>query len=481
MASVQLASPSVDLSCPKKGMYRLLDLITEHGSGDPVDKIVIAQESLQAFIKAPSPGAYSSITKINFKTLDDFSLKPIGMSKRASILQCIANCFVRARGAEPILRSWLYIIRTFSSTAEERTYVLYWPEDTTWDDDAISTVQCNRAMFMRYLTKLCDQLVCLLSTEHSQAIVWGDEVDDMDGASLHSENIDSDRLYDFMVAKANEQEENVIARQGFTMNSSRLVNQPPPPNMHIDPSILSPNYFMGKQRRSASQILLPFEDDVVLCISENLQDKALKTLMRLGLSTWFPEDIYIDDFRTKKVHQYASDSYFINGRKEYLQNQEVEYKIHILRLLADQKHNLQLDPSYVPVPVLNERLSQSFHVPSETVVKYAHLLEGDRILLGLIDSQGNVMIMLDRLSRIDATIKSSSLTLSASFPTGNELKSIVVSAQPFPSFTRQFLSSSDWLVSLVIAGEWLADLLFLIPIRIAANHEHRFVLTQQAQ
>ena len=31
------------------------------------------------------------------------------------------------------------------------------------------------------------------------------------------------------------------------------------------------------------------EDDVVLCLSETLDDKALKTLMGLGLSTRFPE------------------------------------------------------------------------------------------------------------------------------------------------------------------------------------------------
>jgi hypothetical protein len=40
---------------------------------------VIAQESLQAFINALSPFAYSSITRVNFKALDDLSLKPIGV------------------------------------------------------------------------------------------------------------------------------------------------------------------------------------------------------------------------------------------------------------------------------------------------------------------------------------------------------------------------------------------------------------------
>ena len=44
-----------------------------------VDKIVVAQESLQAFINALSPGAYSSITKVNFKKLDNLLLKPIGV------------------------------------------------------------------------------------------------------------------------------------------------------------------------------------------------------------------------------------------------------------------------------------------------------------------------------------------------------------------------------------------------------------------
>ena len=40
---------------------------------------MIAQESLQAFINALSPGAYSSITKVNFKKLDSLLLKPIGV------------------------------------------------------------------------------------------------------------------------------------------------------------------------------------------------------------------------------------------------------------------------------------------------------------------------------------------------------------------------------------------------------------------
>ena len=97
MVPAKPAPPSEDPPCPVKGMYRLLDLITEQGSSGlgncffvtvtlaythdipTVDKIVIAQESLQEFINSLSPGAYSSITRVNFKVLDDLLLKPIGV------------------------------------------------------------------------------------------------------------------------------------------------------------------------------------------------------------------------------------------------------------------------------------------------------------------------------------------------------------------------------------------------------------------
>ena len=60
-------------------------------------------------------------------------------------------------------------------------------------------------------------------------------------------------------------------------------------------------------------------------------------------------------------------------------------------------------------------------------------------------------------------------------PTDDELASIKVSTRPFPSFAQEYLSSSDWPVSRFRAGEWLADLLCLIPIHIAITQENRFV------
>ena len=67
------------------------------------------------------------------------------------------------------------------------------------------TFASERFIESRYLTKICDQLVCLLSSTHSQAIVWDGEVDDTDDSSLDLENVDSDRLFDFTVQKRTEQ------------------------------------------------------------------------------------------------------------------------------------------------------------------------------------------------------------------------------------------------------------------------------------
>ena len=68
-----------------------------------------------------------------------------------------------------------------------------------------------------------------------------------------------------------------------------------------------------------------------------------------------------------------------------------------------------------------------------------------------------------------------SFTKASRKPTGDVLKSIKVSALTFTSFSRAFLSSPHWPVSRFRAGEWLADLLCLIPIHIAITQENRFV------
>ena len=135
-------------------------------------------------------------------------------------------------GSRPALLSGLYILVAGQvDPTQERHYVIYWPEDSTWDDSAASSVCRNRVTFMRwvvvddcislallipvyrYLTKMCDQVVALLSPEHAASVVWGEE--DSDTESVDVDTGDDDRLFTYEVAKRNEQEESAATRPGF--------------------------------------------------------------------------------------------------------------------------------------------------------------------------------------------------------------------------------------------------------------------------
>jgi hypothetical protein len=49
------------------------------------------------------------------------------------------------------LRSGLYLLRSFGlEPGKEQIFVIYWPEDTTWDDNASSSISRNRETFMRF-------------------------------------------------------------------------------------------------------------------------------------------------------------------------------------------------------------------------------------------------------------------------------------------------------------------------------------------
>ena len=53
-------------------------------------------------------------------------------------------------GNKPTLTSGLYIVTALTPVSvDERHYVIYWPEDSTWDDSATSSVRRNRISFMR--------------------------------------------------------------------------------------------------------------------------------------------------------------------------------------------------------------------------------------------------------------------------------------------------------------------------------------------
>lgn len=44
-----------------------------------MEKVIIDQESMKRFVNEVSPGAYLSLTKIDFRALDNASIKPVGV------------------------------------------------------------------------------------------------------------------------------------------------------------------------------------------------------------------------------------------------------------------------------------------------------------------------------------------------------------------------------------------------------------------
>ena len=71
----------------------------------------------------------------------------------------------------------------------------------------------------RYLTKICDQVVALLSPEQSASLIWNDEQSIAESADMDVGD-DSDRLFTFEVEETDEQEENAVARPGFQVRSN---------------------------------------------------------------------------------------------------------------------------------------------------------------------------------------------------------------------------------------------------------------------
>ncbi|KAG9093053.1 hypothetical protein FS749_015175 [Ceratobasidium sp. UAMH 11750] len=219
-------------------IFRLLDLVDERGSGGLVEKVIIDQADLHRLLNTILPGSYSSVTKINFKALDQLNIKPKGLygvkSEIAKFLHrtgCIDEQFATSfdlpenleLDSTSELRPGLYLAlppetdATASTTYE--TYIFFWPEDESWVDNAPSAVHRNRVTFMRYLTKLCDQVVALVSPSQVESFVWDARLQNAAAPSeLTGDRSGGSRVYSFEVLTSLEQEESVVASPGFTVN-----------------------------------------------------------------------------------------------------------------------------------------------------------------------------------------------------------------------------------------------------------------------
>ncbi|KAJ7698920.1 hypothetical protein B0H17DRAFT_1049693 [Mycena rosella] len=345
---------SFDLLHSIKGLFRVLDLISESGSGGLVDKIIIAQDSLKELINVLCPGAYVSLVKVDFKALDNLTIKPLGLygskSEIIAFLSCrgvvdkeTAQALARSTGnlnvSVPHLRSGLYVLRASNTppAGPEQIFVIYWPEPTTWNDDAVPSVRRNRVTFMRYLTKIADQVTCLISPEHARAIVWNPE------AEVLPMDVDeeSDRLFTFEVAKTNEQDEDVSVHPGFIMNTPILSVEKLHVECTLDAGELQPALVRGEtrqailtkhfvpagieERRIRGEIYYSTKLKSLLStgsirFSSALCDEGIDILVDHGLNSRYPAPFKAWKSRNKA----AKESIEADGRKE---EQETKQKL----------------------------------------------------------------------------------------------------------------------------------------------------------
>jgi hypothetical protein len=175
---------------------------------------------------------------MSFASLSSFSRGPHSLT-RATLLTATTREEDNSPGTYS-LRSGLYFVRAQNSEQwpeEGSVYVVYWPEPTTWDDNAASAVHRNRVTFMRYvfpvphsihateasiryLTKISDQIIALIDHEHASKMQWKDDHTDEEEDSSDD---DEDRLYNFEVSKSVEQEESVNARPGFEVGYTNFI------------------------------------------------------------------------------------------------------------------------------------------------------------------------------------------------------------------------------------------------------------------
>ena len=128
---------------------------------------------------------------------------------------------------------------------------------------AVSSIYSSFPYLMlriRCLTKICDQIITLLSPEHSKSIVWNDE--ESDAESVDMSTCEFDRVYSFEVAETNEQEENAVSYPGFQvpflsvlrktasdlfkMDSRHLMHHEAPLGYQRNPAALTPRLLRGE-------------------------------------------------------------------------------------------------------------------------------------------------------------------------------------------------------------------------------------------
>ncbi|KAI0297433.1 hypothetical protein BC826DRAFT_1096771, partial [Russula brevipes] len=159
----------------------------------------------------------------------------------------------------------------------------------------------------------------------------------------------------------------------------------------------------SEERRSRSKVLVRFIQD----INSRAVGRQDSVVYLDGIIAY--KSVGLRDGSVSHSSSYQGFSsrygqeYVITGRRQVVQESKLEICVHLMDLTSDDKHNMQLDPNYIPSPAVNDRLSSHFFIPVTTNIAFYQGLENGRLLLVLIN-RDRVSIYLDRLPAMNAAI-----------------------------------------------------------------------------
>ncbi|KAG8831073.1 Vacuolar protein sorting-associated protein 13A [Serendipita sp. 399] len=275
--------PEDDITKDIPGMYRLLSLVN-----DGSDKIIIEQASIKNLASRLQPGSYVSQTKIDFNALDLHALSPFGIfGSRLKIIEWLQEerlipreIATRLHGESKTAPATLFPGLYLLEAGMPKCYIIFWPEEATWTAKDYTDTGKNRVAFMRYLTKLCDQIACLASDEDVQMIAAYQAKRSALSVKSHA-----GRLFQYKVQKREEQTDTATADTVETVDHSLKYD----PNY---PAILVP----GHKRCG---ILLtfwqnPYEEEGKRMKSVQISSNTLQRMSRQVIETGVGLSIRLD-------------------------------------------------------------------------------------------------------------------------------------------------------------------------------------------
>jgi hypothetical protein len=55
--------------------------------------------------------------------------------------------------------------------------------------------------------------------------------------------------------------------------------------------------------------------------------------------------------------------YEVTGRRTELEEPKLRFQVHHMELTSDDKERVKLNPKHLPIPIVNDRRSDQFHLP----------------------------------------------------------------------------------------------------------------------